>query len=183
MTSSGDLDVGSQLQKLIRSVPGFPHEPIIFRDITPLLADPHGLGQAVYALAQPFENQKIDLVVGAESRGFIFGATVATHLSCGFVPIRKLGKLPCPTIRQEYQLEYGTDILEIHADAIKPDQRVLLVDDLLATGGTMFACCQMVEKLGGKIVGISFLIELAFLHGRNKLQPYPIHSVISYQTE
>ena len=134
-------------------------------------------------MALPFRDQNIDLVVGAESRGFIFGTPVARLLNCGFVPVRKPGKLPAQTITQEYQLEYGSDKMEMHADSIKPRQNVLMVDDLLATGGTMKACCDMVEQLGGQIVGITFLIELAFLNGRDKLNNYNIHSVISYDQE
>ena len=172
-----------KLQELIRNVPGFPKQGIVFRDITPLLADGEGLPMAVRAMAEPFRQQGIDIVVGAESRGFIFGTAVALELHCGFVPVRKPGKLPSAIIAEEYELEYGTDKLEIHADAVKPGQRVLLVDDLLATGGTMRACCRMVKQLGGEIVGISFLIELAFLGGRTKLGGYNIHTVISYDSE
>jgi len=177
-------DVSLQyLQNLIRSIPDFPQPGIVFRDITPLLADAQGLEFAVGAMAAPYKSQQVDLVVGAESRGFIFGTPIARVLNCGFIPIRKPGKLPADTISQEYELEYGTDKLEIHADAIKPGQRILMVDDLLATGGTMCSCCQMVEQLGGQIVGITFVIELAFLNGRSKLASYPIHSLISYEQE
>jgi adenine phosphoribosyltransferase len=172
-----------KLRGLIRNVKDFPKPPIVFRDITPLLADAEGLAQAAAAMADPFRSQNIDLVVGAESRGFIFGVLLARELNCGFVPVRKPGKLPCRTISQQYELEYGVDTLEMHADAIASGQRVLLVDDLLATGGTMNACCRMVEQLGGEIIGISFLVELSFLNGREKLGDYDIHSVISYQTE
>ena len=176
------IDV-EKLQSLIRNIKDFPKPPIVFRDITPLLADAEGLAHSATAMADPFRNQNIDLVVGAESRGFIFGTLIARELECGFVPVRKPGKLPFKTISQQYELEYGVDTLEMHADAIATGQRVLLVDDLLATGGTMNACCEMVEKLEGKIVGISFLIELSFLNGRDKLGDYDIHSVISYQEE
>ena len=172
-----------KLRQLIRSVPDFPKPGIVFRDITPLLADAQGLALAVNALADPFRDKRIDLVVGAESRGFIFGAAVACELNCGFVPVRKPGKLPAQAIAQEYQLEYGTDKLEIHADAVKPNQRILMIDDLLATGGTMKACCQMVQQLGGRIIGIAFLIELAFLNGRDALSDYKTYSVISYDHE
>ncbi|MCP4709836.1 MAG: adenine phosphoribosyltransferase [Planctomycetes bacterium] len=172
-----------QLIKFIRDVPDFPKPGIMFRDITPLLADPEGLTLAAQLMADPFRNQNIDLVIGAESRGFIFGVVVARELKCGFVPVRKPGKLPCETISAEYQLEYGADKLQIHTDAVKNDQKILMVDDLLATGGTMNASCQMVEKLGGNIVGISFLIELAFLNGRDKLRNYSINSLISYDSE
>ena len=175
--------VQSELRRLIRNIPDFPRSGIVFRDITVLLADAEGLSQAAQAMAAPFAQKNVELVVGAESRGFIFGALVASQLNCGFVPVRKPGKLPARTIAEEYELEYGSDRLEIHADAVKPCQRVLLVDDLLATGGTMKACCNMVERLGGEIVGISFLIELAFLNGRTLLADYDIHSIISYDQE
>ncbi len=172
-----------KLKKLIRNIPDFPKPGIVFRDITPLLADAEGLALACSALAEPFRDQKVELVVGAESRGFIFGTVVARELNCGFIPVRKSGKLPAQTIAEEYELEYGTDTLEIHADTIKPGQRVLMVDDLLATGGTMKACCQMVQRLGGQIAGIAFLIELAFLNGREPLNDYDIHSLIIYDQE
>jgi adenine phosphoribosyltransferase len=168
------------LARNIRDVPGFPKPGIVFKDITPLLADPGSLALAVEMLAQPFRGRHVDLVVGAESRGFIFGTAVAQALSAGFVPIRKPGKLPCETRKVTYQLEYGTDSLEIHLDAVKPGQRVVMVDDLLATGGTMVACCDLVKSLGGDILGIAVLIELAFLKGRDKLKNYPVHSVVSY---
>jgi len=176
-------DNSTQLENLIRNVPDFPRPGIVFRDITPLLADLAGLAKATKAMAEPFRDKHIDLVVGAESRGFIFGAAVALELGCGFVPVRKQGKLPAESICQEYELEYGFDKLEIHADAIKPGERILMVDDLLATGGTMKACCQMTEKLGGEIVGISFLIDLAFLNGIEKLAGYDVHAVIKYDQE
>lgn len=168
------------LARNIRDVPGFPKPGIVFKDITPLLADPGSLALAVEMLAQPFRGRHVDLVVGAESRGFIFGTAVAQALSAGFVPIRKPSKLPCETRKVTYQLEYGTDSLEIHLDAVKPGQRVVMVDDLLATGGTMVACCDLVKSLGGDILGIAVLIELAFLKGRDKLKSYPVHSVVSY---
>jgi len=164
----------------IRNIKDYPKPGILFRDITPLLLNPNCLIWAVSEMANPYRNKNIDLVVGAESRGFIFGTAVAIELHCGFVPIRKKGKLPAKTIAQEYTLEYGTDLLEIHADAIKPGQRVLIVDDLLATGGTLNACSQLVKKLGGHIEGISLLIELAFLKGRNRLSQYPINTLITY---
>lgn len=173
----------TKLRELIRDVPDFPKPGILFKDITPLLADPAGLSLAVEYLTQPFRNVDVDLVVGAESRGFIFGTAVARNLSAGFVPVRKPGRLPAETASQEYALEYGTDRLEIHCDAIKPGQRVLLVDDLLATGGTMEACCQLVTSLGGKIQGIAILIELSFLKGRERIKDYPIHTILTYDTE
>jgi len=175
--------ITTQLRQLIRNVKDFPKKGIVFRDITPLLADGEGFAAAVGAMAEPFRDISIDLVVAIESRGFIFGAAVAQRLNCGFIPVRKPGKLPADTINEEYQLEYGSDKLEMHADAIKTGRRILIVDDLLATGGTMRACCRMVERLGGKIIGISFLIELAFLQGRAGLADYNIHTVIKYDQE
>ena len=171
------------LRQLIRSVPDFPKPGIVFRDITPLLADPAGLDQAVAQLAAPYRDRNVDLVAAIESRGFIFGAAVARQLGAGFVPIRKPGKLPAATTKASYQLEYGSDTIEIHTDAISPGQRVLLLDDLLATGGTMAAACQLVQGLGGEIVGIAFLIELAFLNGREKLTDHEILSLITYDAE
>ena len=175
--------MSGELKKLIRNVPDFPQPGIIFRDITPLLADAQALSLATRRMAEPFRRLKVDRVLGAESRGFIFGALVARELNCGFAPIRKPGKLPGKTISAQYQLEYGADKLQIHTDAFQTGQKILMVDDLLATGGTMAASCQMVEKLGGNIVGISFLIELIFLKGRQKLGNYTIHSLISYDSE
>jgi adenine phosphoribosyltransferase len=169
-----------ELRQLIRDVPDFPKPGILFKDITPLLANPAGLSLAVEFLTQPFRDQHIDIVVGAESRGFIFGTAVARNLSAGVVPVRKPGKLPTKKLSLTYDLEYGTDTLEVHADAIKPGQRVLLLDDLLATGGTMRACCELVEKLGGTIVGICILIELAGLGGREKLKKWPLYCVMCY---
>jgi len=171
------------LKELIRDIPDFPKPGIVFKDITPLLLDPNGLSLAVEYLTQPFRDQRVDVVVGAESRGFIFGTAVARNLSAGFVPIRKPGKLPSAVRSEEYELEYGTDRLEIHEDAIQRGERVLLIDDLLATGGTMAACCKLVEGLGGNIIGRGFLIELTFLAGRSKLGEYPIHSILSYDEE
>jgi adenine phosphoribosyltransferase len=173
------LDPVSQLKKLIRDIPDFPKPGILFRDITPLLSNPSGLALSVELLANPFRGKNIDLVVGAESRGFIFGTAVACCLSAGFVLVRKPGKLPHKRVSMTYALEYGTDTLEMHSDAIVAGQRVLIVDDLLATGGTMQACSDLVNKLGGKIVGIAVLIELSGLNGRAKL-PYDVHSVVRY---
>ena len=171
------------LSKFIRSVPDFPKPGIVFRDITPLLAHAGALDQAVDQLAEPYRQSNIDVVAAVESRGFIFGAAVARQLQVGFVLIRKPGKLPAATASVSYELEYGTDSIEIHTDAISPGQRVLLVDDLLATGGTMAAACRLVEDLGGKIVSLAFLIELAFLHGREKLGDYDILALINYDAE
>jgi len=169
-----------QLKRLIRDIPDFPKPGIVFRDITPLLADPPGIAMAVELLANPFRGKNIDLVVGAESRGFIFGTAVACCLSAGFVVVRKPGKLPHKRISMSYDLEYGKDTLEMHADAIVAEQRVLIVDDLLATGGTMKACCDLVTKLGGTIAGIAVLIELTGLGGRGKVKPHQVHSVVKY---
>lgn len=169
------------LAELIRDVPNWPKPDIVFKDITPLLSNPSGLAMAVERMANPFRGKSVEIVVGAESRGFIFGTAVAQSLSAGFVPIRKPNKLPGDTHTIEYGHEYGRDKLEIHIDAIKPSQRVLMVDDLLATGGTMKAACDLVDKLDGQIVGVTLLIELTFLEGRKKLSPYEnIHSVIEY---
>jgi len=168
------------LKKLIRDIPDFPKPGILFRDITPLLANPSGLALSVELLANPFRGKGIDLVVGAESRGFIFGTAVAMCLSAGFALVRKPGKLPFKKVSMKYDLEYGTDILEMHADAIVKGQRVLIVDDVLATGGTMKACCDLVTQLNGNIAGIAVLTELAGLRGKDKVAPHQVHSVIQY---
>jgi len=171
------------LKQTIRSIPDFPKPGIIFRDITTLLQNPAALRQSVDLIAEHFDEGSIDVVVGAEARGFIFGPAVAYRLNAGFVPIRKPGKLPYQTIRATYQLEYGTDTVEMHKDAIEPGQRVLMIDDLLATGGTMAACCKLVEQIGGKIAGCAFVIELSFLKGRGKLTGYEIFSLVDYDSE
>ncbi len=168
------------LQDLIRDVPDFPQEGISYKDITTLLKDPTGLKEAIGAMLRPFEGVGVELVVGIESRGFILAAPMAIELGCGFIPVRKPGKLPAETLRLDYDLEYGTDAVEIHADAIEPGQKILVVDDVLATGGTLAATCRLVEKLGGEIVGISVLAELGFLQGRNILSGYKIESTIVY---
>jgi adenine phosphoribosyltransferase len=163
-------------------VPDWPKPGIVFKDITPLLRHPGGLAMAVERMANPFRGLHVDLCVGAESRGFIFGAAVAQSLSAGFVPLRKPNKLPFTKHSVEYGLEYGTDKLEIHTDAVAHGQKVLMVDDLLATGGTMKAACDLVQKLGGDIVGISVLIELTFLNGRKKFEEYgQVHAVLRYE--
>ena len=169
------------LKAAIRGVPGFPKAGIVFRDITPVLADPGLLREAVARLSEPYRERGVQLVVGTEARGFILGPAVALELGAGFVPVRKQGKLPCETYQVTYDLEYGTDTVEMHTDAVGPDDRVLMVDDLLATGGTMAACCKMVEQAGAAIVGIAFLIELAFLNGRDRLSGYDIRSRIVVQ--
>lgn len=171
------------LATLIRDVPDFPKPGVVFKDITPLLADPAGLSLAVEFLSQPYRSAGVRVVVGPESRGFIFGTAVARNLSAGFVPIRKPGKLPYKTRSADYELEYGKDKLAIHVDAIQPGQDVLLVDDLLATGGTMQACCELIESCGGRVAGIACLIELEFLNGREKLLKYDVHSIIKYSSE
>jgi adenine phosphoribosyltransferase len=169
-----------RLKKLIRDIPDFPKPGIMFRDITPLLSDASGLALSVELLANPFRGKSVDLVVGAESRGFIFGTAVACCLSAGFVLVRKPGKLPHKKVSRTYDLEYGQDTLEMHADAIVAGQRVLVVDDVLATGGTMKASCELVEHLGGKIVGVAVLTELVALGGRQKVGLYEVHSVLQY---
>jgi adenine phosphoribosyltransferase len=170
----------SRLEPLIREIPDFPKPGILFRDITPLLADAAGLALAVELMANPYRKSHIDLVVGAESRGFIFGTAIAQSLNAGFVPVRKPGKLPHSKMSKTYALEYGNDSLEMHADALHGEHRVLMVDDLLATGGTMKACCDLVRDLGGQIVGISVLIELTKLDGRKRVAPYDVASVLRY---
>jgi adenine phosphoribosyltransferase len=155
----------------------------MFRDITPLLLNPEAFREALRRMREPYGPDDVDLVVGAESRGFIFGAPLALDLDAGFVPIRKMGKLPAEIVSVTYDLEYGTDTIEMHTDAVHEGTRVLMVDDLLATGGTMAASCKMVEEAGGRIVGVEFLIELAFLGGRAKLQGYPVRSQIVYEDE
>jgi len=169
-----------RLERLIREIPDFPKPGIVFKDITPLLADAAGLALAVELMANPFRKSRIDLVVGAESRGFIFGTAIAQSLNAGFIPVRKPGKLPHQKKAKTYALEYGNDSLEMHADALHGDHRVLMVDDLLATGGTMKACCDLVQELGGNIVGISVLIELTFLNGRAHVKPHDVAAVLKY---
>ncbi len=168
------------LKSRIRHVPDFPKAGILFYDVTTLLRDPHGFRLAIDAVAAPFVDGGIDLVVGIESRGFILGSAVADRIGAGFVPVRKLGKLPAATVRASYSLEYGSDCLEMHRDAITPGQRVLIVDDLLATGGTANAAVQLVKELGGTVVGVAVLIELAGLNGRKQLEGERLHAVLTY---
>jgi adenine phosphoribosyltransferase len=168
------------LKTKIRHVPDFPKPGILFYDITTLLNDPHGFRETVAALSDPYRGKGVEQVVGIESRGFILGAAVANALGAGFVPIRKPGKLPSKCFREDYALEYGTDGLEIHADAVHEGQRVLLVDDVLATGGTARAASGLVRRIGGELVGLSFLIELNFLNGRDKLPGEQVYSVLQY---
>ena len=169
-----------QLKKKIRHVPDFPKAGILFYDITTLLRDPAGLKAAIDGLTAPFVGKNIDLVVGVESRGFIFGSVVADRLGCGFVPVRKPGKLPSKTSRATYALEYGTDTLEIHEDAVTKGQRVIIVDDLLATGGTAKATLDLVKGLGASVVGLAFLIELIGLDGRSRMTGENIHALLKY---
>jgi adenine phosphoribosyltransferase len=168
------------LKSKIRSVPDFPKAGILFYDITTLLQDPAGLRLAIDSLSTPFKNQGIELVVGIESRGFIFGSAVADRIGAGFSPVRKPGKLPSTTMSATYDLEYGNDSLEIHDDAVRNGQRVLIVDDLLATGGTAKATCQLVRRCGGEVHALSFLIELVALNGRLRLPGERIHTVLKY---
>ena len=170
----------ADLKKHIRNIPDFPKPGILFRDITTLLKDKKAFKQAVEALAQRYKNNKIDVVVAVEARGFILGGAIAHQLGAGFVPVRKFGKLPFKTNSATYELEYGTDTLQMHQDAIEPNDKVLIVDDLLATGGTVRAVTDLVKQLQGKIAGIAFLIELTDLKGIDKLKEYPVYSLIKY---
>ncbi|MBI4546411.1 MAG: adenine phosphoribosyltransferase [Ignavibacteriae bacterium] len=174
---------GEELRSCIRNIPNFPKKGVVFRDITTLLQNREAFKKALDILYERYRGKQIDKVVSVESRGFIFGSVLAYRLGAGFVPVRKPKKLPSKTIRAEYQLEYGTDALEIHVDAIKKGDHVLVVDDLIATGGTAAASCKLVEKSGGIVVGLAFLIELSFLHGREKLKNYDIFSIITYDSE
>ncbi len=177
------MENSQALASAIRSVPDFPKKGIIFRDITTLLKDKDMYRLYVDILYERYKNHRIDKIVGVESRGFIGGSALAYRLGAGFVPVRKPGKLPAEKIRKEYQLEYGTDAVEIHRDAIAKGERILLHDDLLATGGTIEAACKLVEQLGGNIVGLSFLIELSFLQPRKRLSQYDIFSLVTYDSE
>jgi adenine phosphoribosyltransferase len=168
------------LRARIREVPDFPKPGILFYDITTLLKDPVAFREVIDRMADAVKDDRIDLVVGMESRGFIFAAPLADRLGAGFVPVRKLGKLPADTLEVEYDLEYGTATLEIHRDAIQPGQRVLIVDDLLATGGTVLGTIQLVQRLGGEIAGLSFMVELSALKGRDRLAEFSIHTLLAY---
>ena len=165
----------------VRSIPDFPEEGIIFRDITTVLQDADGLQLAVDGIQKSLEGVDFDLVVGPESRGFIFGVPIAYNLHKGFVPVRKKGKLPCETISMEYDLEYGSAVIELHKDAIKPGQKVVIIDDLIATGGTIEAIIKLVKRLGGEVVKICFVMELAGLKGRERLAGYEVSSVVTYE--
>lgn len=168
------------LASTIRSVPDFPIAGILFYDITTLLKNPVALKESIDRLTAQYQNTGVDMVVGIESRGFIFGIPLAYNLGVGFVPVRKPGKLPAETIAESYALEYGTNTLEVHVDAVEKGQKVLIVDDLLATGGTAKATCSLVEKLGGQVVGLAFAIELTFLNGRDNLKGYNVFSLLQY---
>jgi adenine phosphoribosyltransferase len=168
------------LKAKIRHVPDFPKAGILFYDITTLLGDPAGFKLAIDSMVMPYQGQNIDLVIGIESRGFILAAAVADRLGAGFAPIRKPGKLPAKTVSESFQLEYGSDILEMHEDAIRPGQRVLVIDDVLATGGTAAAAASLVRRTGGALVGLAFLIELVALNGRAKLENDQVFSVLKY---
>lgn len=168
------------LKKYIRDIPDFPKEGIIFKDITTLLSDKEAFGQSIAALVEPYKGRAIDYVIGVEARGFVFGAAVAHALGAGFVPIRKKGKLPYKTQSVTYDLEYGTDTLEVHEDGVPPGSKVLIVDDLLATGGTVKAVADLVSSQKADIIGLAFLIELTFLNGKDKLGNYDVYSVIQY---
>jgi adenine phosphoribosyltransferase len=168
------------LARYIRDIPDFPRPGIVFKDITPLLAEPRAFAEAVARLAAHYPPEDVDVVAAAEARGFLFAAPLALRLEKPFVPLRKPGKLPHQTHALRYELEYGSAELQVHIDAVAPGSRVLLVDDLLATGGTMAAACRLVEKLGGRVAGCAFLIELTFLAGRDKLRPHEVFSVLHY---
>jgi adenine phosphoribosyltransferase len=168
------------LSTFIRPIPDFPKPGILFRDITPLLSSPAAFEVAVQRMAEPLRDLRIDALVAAEARGFIFAAPMALALGVAFVPVRKPGKLPFETLSLEYQLEYGTDCLEMHVDAVTHGQRVVVVDDLLATGGTVEACCQLLERCQAEVIGCSFCIELQGLGGRQRLRHYPVHSLLQY---
>jgi adenine phosphoribosyltransferase len=173
-------DKGIDLKRYIRGIPDWPKDGILFRDITPLLLNPKAFAAAIEALCSDYTDAGIQYVAAVEARGFIFGSSVAEKLGAGFVPIRKKGKLPWRTESITYELEYGTDTLQVHSDSVKSGGKVLMVDDLLATGGTMAAACKLIEKIGGTVAGIAFLIELAALQGRGKIGSYKVTSIISY---
>jgi len=170
-----------ELRSCVRDIPNFPKAGVIFKDITPLLSNPDGFRSTVDLIAGHFDGNAVDRVLGIEARGFIIAAPVAYNFGAAFVPVRKAGKLPWEIEREEYELEYGTDLLEIHRDAIDPGSRVVIVDDVLATGGTAAATVRLVEKLGGTVIGLAFVIELAFLNGRDKLPGHDVFSLVTYE--
>lgn len=174
----GIADAGIRLH--VRDIPDWPKPGVVFKDITPLLADPGAFAATVDALGAPWKDEPIDKVLGVEARGFIFAAPIAYRHSAGMVPVRKVGKLPWEIERVEYELEYGTDLLEMHRDAVRPGERVLIVDDVLATGGTAVATLHLAERLGGEVVGLAFVLELGFLAGREKLNGRRLHTLVTY---
>jgi adenine phosphoribosyltransferase len=178
--SASEPDLG-RIKDLIRDIPDFPKPGIVFKDITPLLGDAEGFALAIDAMSDAFASQQVSKVIGIEARGFIFAAPVAHRLGAGFIPVRKRGKLPWNIEGEEYELEYGTDLLEIHADAVQAGERILVVDDVLATGGTAAATTRLVERLGGKVVGLAFIIELGFLGGRARLPGRSLASLVTYE--
>ncbi len=168
------------LKKYIRDIPDFPQKGVMFRDITTLLVEPTAFRYTVDALVDKYKNEQVNKIVSVEARGYIFGGVLAYNLSCGFIPVRKPGKLPAETVSQDYTLEYGKNTIEIHKDAISRGERILVFDDLLATGGTVKATCQLVEKLGGTVIGCAFIINLSYLNGMEKLKDYPVFYLIEY---
>lgn len=170
-----------KIEEYVRSIKDFPKEGIIFRDVTSVIQDPDGLKLAIDSMQDRIKELDFDVIIGPESRGFIFGVPIAYNMHKSFVPVRKKGKLPCETISAEYELEYGTETIEMHKDSIKPGQKVVIIDDLMATGGTIEAIIKLVERLGGEVVGICFLMELKGLNGREKLKGYNVESVIEYE--
>lgn len=168
------------LEKYIRDIPDFPKKGIVFKDITTLLKEPEVFKYTVDTIVEKYRNEAIDKVVSVEARGYIFGGVIAYKLNCGFVPVRKPGKLPAETVSMDYSLEYGKDTVELHKDAITGGEKILVFDDLLATGGTVLATCQLIEKLGGKVIGCAFVINLAFLKGTERLKDYNVFSLIEY---
>lgn len=178
-----DRKLNMDLKERIASIPGYPKEGIIFRDVTPILSDPAAMKEVTEKMAEFAKESNADLIVGPEARGFLFGVPAALEANLGFAPVRKHGKLPRETISETYSLEYGTDELQMHKDAIQPGQRVLIVDDLLATGGTVEAIAKMIKKLGGEVAGYAFVIELDDLHGKDRLQDAPVYTLVHYEGE
>ena len=172
-----------ELEKYVRTIPNFPKDGIMFRDITSVIQDPNGLKLAIDEMQKLLKDVEFDVIAGVESRGFIFGMPIAYNLGKAFIPIRKKGKLPAETVEKSYELEYGTATIEVHKDAIKPGQKVVIIDDLIATGGTIEAACNLVEELGGEVIKLLFLIELIDLNGRERLSKYDVLSVLSYEGE
>jgi adenine phosphoribosyltransferase len=179
MTEASDSRVDI-IRSKVRDVPDFPKPGILFKDITPMLADPRAFNLCLDMLAERFDGQHIDGIVGIESRGFIFAAALAARMRKAFIPVRKPGKLPYDTHRQAYELEYGTDAVEIHRDAVAPGEKIIVVDDLIATGGTAWAACELIRKLDAQVLGAAFVIELTFLPGRKRLEPVPVHALLQY---